>query len=233
VTSTSWGRNAFRIRLDADDHVFIIQVVRTFWQITVCVLLAVGASGQSDWPTYGHDPGGMRFSPLSQINTENVSHLRRAWTYHTGELPAVSGSRGERQTAFETTPLVVDGVLYLSTAANRIIALDAASGRELWKFDPQAKSVGPIKYRAHRGVTYWPGDSTMPPRILFGTLDGRLIALNAHTGAKVPGFGREGEVDLKHGVADEFPDAVYAETSPPALFNDLVITGAEVPESPG
>jgi len=82
-------------------------------------------------------------------------------------------------------------------------------------------------------VAYWPGDRHAPPRILFGTLDGRLIALNAHTGVKVPGFGREGEVDLRHGVADGFPDATYAETSPPAIFDNLVITGAEVPERPG
>src|SRR5262249_49127271 len=158
---------------------------------------------------------GQRFSPLRQINTENVAHLNRAWTYHTGENPPnSSGSRGQRQTAFETTPIVVNGVLYFSTPANRIIALDSTSGQELCKFDPQAGSSRPFRPGAHRGVAYWPGDRHAPPRILFGTLDGRLIALNAHTGVKVPGFGREGEVDLRHGVADGFPDATYAETSP-------------------
>jgi glucose dehydrogenase len=207
--------------------------VRKSRLITISVLFAIRAFGQSDWPTYGHDPGGLRFSPLRQVNTGNVTRLRRAWTYHTGEKPPVSGPRGQRQTAFETTPIVIDGVLYFSTPANRIIALDSGSGRELWKFNPQANSAGPVKYRAHRGVAYWPGDKNTPPRILFGTLDGRLIALNARTGANVPGFGREGEVDLRHGVADEFPDAIYAETSPPAIFDNLVITGAEVPESPG
>lgn len=182
---------------------------------------------------YGHDPGGMRFSPLKQINVENVNRLERAWTYHTGEMPAISGPRGQRQTAFETTPLVVHGVLYLSTPANRIVALEPESGRELWKFDLQAGSAAPLKSRAHRGVAYWPGAANAPPRILFGTLDGRLIALNARTGQKVPGFGNEGEVDLRANVADKFPNAVYDETSPPAISGDLVITGAEVPESPG
>ena len=182
---------------------------------------------------YGHDSGGMRFSPLKQIDSENVNRLERAWTYHTGEMPAISGPRGQRQTAFETTPLVVNGVLYLSTPANRIIALEPESGRELWKFDLQANSKAPLKSRAHRGVAYWPGDVNTPPRILFGTLDGRLLALNARTGQKVPGFGNEGEVDLKANVAAKFPDAVYDETSPPAIVGDLVITGAEVPEGPG
>jgi quinoprotein glucose dehydrogenase len=195
--------------------------------------LVVAASAQTDWPMYGHDPGGMRFSPLQEINTKNVNRLERAWTYHTGEMPVSSGPRGQRQTAFETTPLIVNGVLYLSTAANRIIALEPESGRELWKFDLQAGSTAPLKSRAHRGVAYWPGDAHTPPRILFGTLDGRLIALNASTGRKVPGFGKEGEVDLRANVADKFPNAVYDETSPPAIAGDLVITGAEVPESPG
>ncbi|HEX4769381.1 MAG TPA: pyrroloquinoline quinone-dependent dehydrogenase [Bryobacteraceae bacterium] len=195
--------------------------------------LAAVACGQNDWPVYGHDPGGMRFSPLDQINVTNVNQLHRAWTYHTGEHPSSSGPRGQRQIAFETTPLVVNGVLYVSTPANRIVALDPVSGRQLWTFDPQANTVGPPKYRAHRGVACWPGDAHTPARILFGTLDGRLIALNAQTGRKTPAFGNEGEVNLRRGVADTFPDAVYAETSPPAIYGDLVITGAEVPESPG
>jgi membrane-bound PQQ-dependent dehydrogenase (glucose/quinate/shikimate family) len=195
--------------------------------------LALAISAQTDWPAYGHDPGGMRYSPLRQITTKNVAQLTRAWTYHTGELPGSSGPRGQRQMAFETTPLMVNGVLYFSTPANRIIALMPESGRELWRFDPQAKHTGPIQYRAHRGVAYWPGDKTAAPRILFGTLDGHLIALNAQTGVPVPGFGREGEVDLRAAVAGGFPDSAYAITSPPAICGDLVITGAEVPEGPG
>jgi glucose dehydrogenase len=207
--------------------------VKTHTAVFLSVALATAAWGQQDWPAYGHDPGGMRFSPLKQINTENVNRLQRAWTFHTGEHPSSSGVRGAREVAFETTPLVVNGILYLSTPANRIVALDPDSGRQLWIFDPQSKTTGNLKYRAHRGVAYWPGDRQSPARILFGTLDGRLLALNAQTGEKIPGFGNEGEVNLKEGVADGFPDAIYAETSPPAIYGDLVITGAEVPESPG
>jgi quinoprotein glucose dehydrogenase len=207
--------------------------VSTLRIIILAITVAAAALAQNDWPVYGHDAGGMRFSPLDQINTGNVRHLIRAWTYHTGEAPQASGARGQRQTAFETTPVVVNQVLYFSTPASRVIALDPETGKELWRFDPQSKVTGPVKYRAHRGVAYWPGDRNTPARILFGTLDGRLVALDAQTGRAVPGFGNEGEVDLRKGVADSFPKSVYAVTSPPAIYRDLVITGAEVPESPG
>jgi quinoprotein glucose dehydrogenase len=191
------------------------------------------ALAQTDWPAYGHDPAGTRYSPIRQITPDNVVHLLRAWTYHTGEKPFVSGSHGQRQTAFETTPLVVNGILYLTTPANRVIALDPISGRQLWLFDPQAKTKKPTQYHAHRGASYWPGDVNHSARILLGTLDVRLIALNAQTGAPIPSFGIEGEVNLRKGVGDDFPDSIYAITSPPAIYRDLVITGAEVPESPG
>ncbi len=167
----------------------------------------------------------MRYSNLNQINIKNVSHLRKAWTYHTGELPVSAEARGQRQTAFETTPLVVNGVMYISTAANRIIALEPESGRELWKYDSQAGRSGPVRSRAHRGVAYWPGDKNTAARIIFGTLDGRLIALNAATGVLAPGFGTEGQVNLRAGVADEFPKSTYGMTSPPTICGDVVVTG--------
>jgi glucose dehydrogenase len=189
---------------------------------------------QTDWPVYGHDPGGARYSPLRQINTGNVNRLRRVWTYHTGEqIEPAAGARGQRVTAFETTPLEMANVLYLSTPAGKVIALQAETGREKWQFDPQAKRGAAPRYHAHRGVAYWPGDARTPARILEGTQDGRLIALSAATGQRIPGFGEEGEIDLRKDTADRFPDAVYAITSPPAIYRDLVMVGAEVPEWPG
>ncbi len=202
-------------------------------RLLLLALLAMSAPAQDDWPVYGHDPGGMRYSVLDQINTKNVSRLKRAWTYHTGEVaPGPAGPRGQRDVAFETTPLVIGNTLYFSTPANRVIALEADTGRELWQYDPHA-AFGNVKSRQHRGVAYWPGDRATPPRILFGTLDGRLIALNAQTGKSVPGFGNEGQVNLRAGVAGGFPKSVYGVTSPPAIYRDLVIVGSEVPESPG
>ncbi len=204
-----------------------------------CGILALAALGtalsaQTDWPVYGHDAGGMRYSPLQQINAGNVSRLQRVWTYHTGEqVEPTRPDSSIRPIAFETTPLVIGNVLYLSTPANRVIALDPETGREIWKYDPQANTAGPIKHHAHRGVAYWPGEQSTPPRILFGTMDGRLIALNARTGLPAPGFGNEGSVNLRTGVADKFPNSAYAMTSPPTIYRDLAITGAEVPERPG
>ena len=101
-----------------------------FWRD---LLLAVAITSllptQTEWPVYGYDSSGSRYSPVGQITASNVMKLQRAWTYHTGEKPAVSGPRGQRQVAFETTPLVIGSVLYLTTPANRVIALDATSGR--------------------------------------------------------------------------------------------------------
>jgi quinoprotein glucose dehydrogenase len=169
-----------------------------------------------DWPAYGRDPGGIRYSPLDQINTKNVWQLQRAWTYHTRE----SGR------SFESTPIVVDNVLYLSTHSQKVIALDPESGREIWRYDPKAPG------RENRGVSYWPGDSQEPPRILLGTGDGRLIALSAKTGVPVPGFGDNGVVNLRAGITDRFPKAAYAITSPPTIYRDLVIVGPATQEGP-
>jgi quinoprotein glucose dehydrogenase len=191
-------------------------------------MITVSLYGQTDWPVYGHDSGGMRYSPLRQITVSNVAKLERAWTYHTGEIYNAAGTaRGQRTTAFETTPLVIGNTLYFSTPSNRVIALEANSGKQLWSYDPHCKP------HPHRGVAYWPGDREHSARIVYGTEDGRLIALNAKNGTPVPGFGNEGIIDLRKGVGDRFPNATYSVTSPPAIFDNLVITGAEVPERPG
>jgi len=159
----------------------------------------------------------MRYSPLVQINTTNVSRLHRAWTYHTGD----SG------TQFETTPIVAADRMYLSTQSGRIVALEPETGKEIWTYDPKVR-----RPREHRGVAYWPGDREIPARILLGTSDGRLIALDAATGKPVTTFGVNGEVDLREGVADGFERSSYSVTSPPAIYKDLLIIGGSTPEGP-
>jgi len=200
--------------------------------VAVLVLLLVprGGWGQ-EWRSYGGDSGGTRFSPLQQINRQNVSTLKRAWTYHTGEVNRQNETDRHQVAPFETTPIVVDGILYLSTSSNRVIALDGETGREIWQFDPQANSAK-RKFFQHRGVAYWQSETGVDRRILYGTFDGRLICLDANSGKTCQGFGDNGVVNLRAGVADEFPKAEYAVTSAPALFKDLVITGAAVPEFP-
>ena len=198
--------------------------------VFVFLLVSCGAWAQ-DSRFYGGDSGGTRFSSLQQINRQNVNALKRAWTYHTGEVNRGNETDRHAVAPFETTPLVVDGVLYLSTPSNRVIALDAETGAEEWQFDPQAGRAK-RKYFQHRGVAYWQSETGDDRRILFGTFDGRLICLDARTGKACQGFGTNGSVDLRAGVADGFPNAEYAVTSAPAIYKDLVITGAAVPEYP-
>jgi glucose dehydrogenase len=97
------------------------------------LFLILGMQAPGDWPAYGRDPGGARFSPLTQITRENVATLQVAWTYHTGEPDMASMSH--RPPALEVTPLVVDGLMYISTPAGNIIALDPATGAERWRYD--------------------------------------------------------------------------------------------------
>jgi glucose dehydrogenase len=133
---------------------------------------------------------------------------------------------------FESTPLMIGEVLFFSTPSNRVIALDAESGKEVWQFDPQAGHAGQRHFFQHRGVSYWQSKTGDERRILFGTFDGRLIALDAKTGKPCNDFGKDGTINLRAGVADDFPGAEYSVTSPPAIYQDLVITGAAVPEYP-
>jgi glucose dehydrogenase len=188
----------------------------------IAALMAVPLFAQAllqkgDWPEYGRNPGGARYSPLTQIHTGNVSQLRRAWTYHTGE----SGR------SFETTPIMVENTLYFSTQNQNVVALEPETGREIWKYNARSNS------RENRGVAYWPGDQTTPARILVGTGDGRLIALDAKTGKLAAGFGDNGIVNLRAGVTDKFPHAVYGISAPPAVYRNIVIVGAGTQEGPG
>ncbi len=197
---------------------------------------------QSDWPEYGHDPGATRYSPLKQIDTKNVSQLKVAWTFDTqAPIPQAAPAAapppdagGHQQPATprrpiprrsEATPLVINGVMYLSTAYNRVVALEPETGKKIWEYE---STHAP----AMRGIAYWPGEGSLPPQIVFGTGDGWLISLNAKTGKPVPGFGNEGMVNLKPGVADKFPTRMYGMSSPPAIYKNVVITGSHVPESP-
>src|SRR5258706_16420753 len=200
-------------------------------QIVFLLALSPTAAGQ-EWRFYGGDVGGTRSSPLKQINRKNVKNLKRAWTYHMGEVDR-GGNETDRHhiVPFESTSIVIGGVLYFSTPSNRVIALDAETGQEIWQFDPQAGRYGPRRFFQHRGVAYWQS-KTGEGRILYGPFDGRLIALDAKTGRPCREFGKDGAVDLRAGVADAHPSAEYSVTSPPAIYQDLVMTGAAVSGNP-
>ena len=197
------------------------------------------AQQNGEWPFYGRDAGGARYSPLTQINRENVSKLKIAWTYHTGaeEVKAVSA----KNAAFESTPILVDGLLYLTTPYNRVIALDPATGHEKWTFDPQVPLDRGYSEMTSRGVSAWPASNAKPEkrkasrRIFVATVDARLIALDASTGKMVSDFGENGQIDLKRevrfGTYDRYQN--YQVTSPPAVIGDLVVVGSAIGDNGG
>jgi len=182
------------------------------------------------WPTYGNDPGGTRYSPAKQINRNNVAQLQVAWTFRTGALP--HDEELDHKAAFEATPILVDGVLFLSTPYDHVIALNAVTGAKLWEFDPKLELPYGASEVTSRGVSDWREASAKlgqpcALRIFIGTLDARLIALDGATGKPCADFGVNGEVDLTNGVKLRDPGD-YQVTSAPAIYKDLVITGSSI-----
>ncbi|HZA67266.1 MAG TPA: pyrroloquinoline quinone-dependent dehydrogenase, partial [Geminicoccaceae bacterium] len=182
------------------------------------------------WSSYGGDPGGTRYAPLSQIDRANVGKLEVAWTYRTGE--SGEGFRSRDKMAFEATPILARGRLYLSTPLDAVIALDPATGEEIWHHDPKIDRTRRYAEATSRGVSSWQDANAAPDapcahRIFIGTLDGRLIALDGATGRPCADFGDNGEVDLTEDVRLTEPGQ-YAITSPPAIAGDLVITGSAI-----
>lgn len=207
-----------------------------------CACCAEGQdAGETDWPTYGNDPGGMRYSPLRQIDPSNVSKLRVAWTFHTGDIS--DGSNGWKRSGLETTPILVDGTLYLTTAFNRVIALDPSTGGQRWAFDPHVDvSLDYGDGLINRGVATWLNGShsiNQPcrRRIYEATLDARLIALDAASGKPCADFGRDGQVLLgdvpgyESRGRGEHARGWYHMTSPPAVIDDLVIVGSAIDDN--
>jgi quinoprotein glucose dehydrogenase len=143
-----------------------------------------------EWPYYGNDPGGQRFSPLDQVNRGDVSQLKVAWVYHTGDIS--NGNPGPSKSGFENTPIVIDGTMYISTPFCRVIALNPETGTEKWSYDPQIRKDQPYSEGLiNRGVSSWldperkPGEACRR-RIFIATIDARLIALDAASGNPVP-----------------------------------------------
>jgi quinoprotein glucose dehydrogenase len=183
------------------------------------VLAAAQAAPGEDWPSYGNDRGAMRYSPLTQITPANVKSLKVAWTYHMKPADAT------RVATSETTPLVVGNVMYLGSPYGRIVALDATTGKELWVY----KLPGNTR-PAPRGMAYWPGDDKYAPELLFGTNDGKMMAIDVKTGKPAEGFGDHGVVNLKTPEIMRGYDKNYALTSPPGIYKNLVLTGGSGPE---
>jgi quinoprotein glucose dehydrogenase len=208
--------------------------------------IAKPADPANEWRTYGHDPGAMRFSPLSRITTGNVGRLRLAWVYHMRPpgftAPAVpvrsSGPVGDEpppppRSQFgsgfrpsQVTPLVIDGIMYITTPYSRVAAIDPINGTELWSW--QLPSGNP----STRGLEYWGGDGKTPPQVVFGSSDGKLYSLDAKTGKPNPEFGDNGVVNLNTDAIMRGLPGRNAMTSPPIVYKNLVITGGTTQENP-
>lgn len=190
-------------------------------------------SGQqvgADWPAYGGTYSARRYSPLAQINPANVGKLKRAWVIHTGDLPKSEKIRNTY--GAETTPLKIGDTLYLCTPKNIMIALEAATGRERWRYDPKVPDEAIPYTAACRGVVYYavPGmaaDQACATRIIEGTLDARLIAVDARSGRLCPDFGTNGQTDAKIGMG-EVPPGFVSINSPPTLVRGVLVTGHQV-----
>ncbi|HEY6454376.1 MAG TPA: pyrroloquinoline quinone-dependent dehydrogenase [Steroidobacteraceae bacterium] len=198
--------------------------------LSAAICVSVGGAALADeWSSYGRDPGGTRFSPLTQIKPENVGRLRQVWTFHTGDI--ATAPNGDGRSGFETTPLLVDGKLFLTTGFNRVIALDPVTGRQLWAFDPKLNRTrvygdGFI----NRGLAFW-RDSEAAHRVCAhrlyeATLDARLLALDASTGAPCTDFGANGEVDLTD--VTHYRAGWYHMTSPPLVLDGVVVVGSAI-----
>ena len=242
-----------------------VQLMRRVLTGAAAAALGIGVLAQSgaepnpaasrEWPTYGHDPGGMRFSPLTQLTPANVDQLQVAWAYHmkpaasptdgragapaagganapVGDTPPAAAQgrgRGRGGSGFassEVTPLVINGTMYLATPYYRVVAIDATTGKEAWTF--QLPSGNP----STRGVEYWPGDAQTPPQIVFGSSDARLYSLDAKTGKPNEAFGDKGAVDLNTPEILQGLPGRDGLSSPPIVYKNLVITGGTTQENP-
>jgi quinoprotein glucose dehydrogenase len=188
---------------------------------------AEGERKPNEWPVFGGDAGGLKYSALTDINRGNVSRLAVAWTWKTGEkiIGKTDSTISARPGQFQVTPLMIGDTLFFSTPYNNVVALDAATGRQYWRFDPRPYAIGQPSNGTglvHRGVATWTDGRS---RRIFINSRTRLIALDASTGKPIPSFGTNGEIDLTQDLLWPVDKRHYTNTSPPVVYKNLVILG--------
>ena len=196
----------------------------------VAFAVVAGVVGQSappssalapiDWPVNRGTPGGTQYVPVAQINAANVHELRPAWTYHTGD--------GSERSNMHVNPVVVNGRMYITTPTLRAVALDAATGREIWVFDPARYNNGNVIRLRNRGVAYWKGAEG---ERIFHFVRDRVYAIDAGTGALITSFGGNGYIDLRQNLGVDPATVGLEMTSPGAVFENFLILGSRVNES--
>ncbi|MGH6631597.1 MAG: PQQ-binding-like beta-propeller repeat protein, partial [Burkholderiales bacterium] len=198
--------------------------------LSVVAMLSLSALAQSDWPYVGGDANGTRYSTLNQINRKNVKDLEVAWTFHTG------GLKDGYNSAIQCAPIVVEGVMYLTGVDLTVFALDPATGKELWRFNPQRTRDLHLR---NRGVAFWSdGKMNGERRVILAIPDGKMFSLDARTGKLDPKFGRGGVVNLRDGIERDIEQTHYGVTAAPAMYKaggqaagqDLIVLGFAVSE---
>jgi len=213
-------------------------VHRFFAAMMASVFLAAAVAAavpETGWPAYGGDEGGTRYSKLTQISPANVGDLRVAWVFRTGELG--QGVKDWNRSAFEATPILYDGTLYLTTSSTDVVAVDAANGNLRWRHSSESRKDLHYSDGVSRGVSLWVDVASdraalCHARIYAPTLDGRLLALDAASGKSCADFGEGGAVNLLEGVRSQFKEGDewrnYLVTSPPAILDGKVIVGSSI-----
>lgn len=216
-------RNQYRLRL------FISSTLGVF----ILAILITAPTGfaddgakasHSEWPTHGGNPAHTQYSPLAQINTANVNRLKVAWVYHTGD------KRDDNRSQIQCNPIIVNGVLYATSPQIKVFALNAATGKEIWRFDPFKAGAQENSLGVNRGVTFWQSGTD---RRIFASAGQRLYALDARTGLPVPSFGKQGSIDLSEGLGRDVSGLYVLSNTPGAIYKDLLIVGTRVSEGPG
>ena len=209
--------------------------------LVLCILIinleraAVGANNgvrKGEWRYYGGDQGSSKYSPLDQINRENVKNLKVAWTWDSPDLKVLEQKTKLFTLGYEATPLMIGGVLYISTSLSQVSAIDAKTGNTIWVYDPKSYETGQPTNLGflHRGVAYWTDGKA--ERIFIGTSDAYLIAIDARTGQPVAGFGDNGRINLTKAIPLAINARNYAVSSPPMVCRDVVIVGASINDGP-
>jgi quinoprotein glucose dehydrogenase len=204
---------------------------------------AIAGVDAADWPAYGRTQAGERYSPLSQINDQNVKDLKVAWTFRTGDLKTGNDS-GE--TTNQVTPIKIGNSMYMCTTHQWLIALDPATGKEKWRFDPKLKTDKSFQHLTCRGVSYYDAQNTAefatslalksststqcPRKVILPVNDGRLVAINADNGQPCTDFGHNGEVDLQKDMPFPYPGG-YNPTSPPVVTGTTIVIAGSVTDN--
>ncbi len=191
----------------------------TYLLLLACLVIFSCKNQKRTWFAYKADAASSSYSPLTQVNKENVQQLKVAWTFDPGD-----NAEGSHFSASQCNPIIIDGVMYTSSARRRIYAIQAATGKKIWSFDPFDGGPGGGSFR---GVTWWQDGNDK--RILFTGGD-KLFALDAMTGKPIETFGNKGSVSMNVGIRDDSNMISVKPTSPGIVYEDLLIIGNEVSE---